>query len=214
MGKVYGYVRPLYEGEKLDKQIRRIKKAYPEAEIIEETELEEYSALNNLWLSVTEKITVVFDSVLRIGRESKAIFLGARFDDVGFVFLKEPYLNADVFRKTLKMLVLEKTAFESDAFECVKWVAIHQIEEAFRQLYKEFQQTHERSKSYKPRGGMKGRKLNVKKADPAKKVIREHCKPLGGSWKVDEIMAEAGISRSTYYKYLNEIKAELEEGNV
>ena len=56
--------------------------------------------------------------------------------------------------------------------------------------------------------GIKGKKLNVKKAIVAKSKIQELSKDFGGSLSDKDLMAIVGVSRNTYYKYKREIMIE------
>ena len=54
-------------------------------------------------------------------------------------------------------------------------------------------------------GGVKGKKLNVKKAVVAKSKIQELSKDFDGSLSDVDLMAIVGVSRNTYYKYKREL---------
>lgn len=54
-------------------------------------------------------------------------------------------------------------------------------------------------------GGVKGKKLNVKKAQHAKEMIKKHSKVFGGTLTDIECMKLIGISNNTYYKYKKEL---------
>ena len=56
-----------------------------------------------------------------------------------------------------------------------------------------------------------GAKLNVKKALPAKEIIRKHNKAFGGSLSNEETWKLAGVSKTTFYKYRKEL---LEEDTI
>ena len=60
-------------------------------------------------------------------------------------------------------------------------------------------------------GQQQGRKLNVKKAGEAKRIIREYSKTFGGSMNDAQIMRLAQVSKPTLYKYKKEIAAEIEQ---
>jgi len=47
--------------------------------------------------------------------------------------------------------------------------------------------------------------LKVKKAEPAKEIIRKHNKDFGGTLNNEETWKLAGISRMTFYKYKKEL---------
>ena len=91
-----------------------------------------------------------------------------------------------------------------------------QIKQAFEQAQKEVDDLHERTRegiqtarlNGKQIGGKTGAKLNVKKAAPAKAIIKQHSKDFGGTLNDAECMKLAGLARNTYYKYKRELKEE------
>lgn len=97
-------------------------------------------------------------------------------------------------------------------------LAERQIKIAFEQSEKEVTDLHQRTKegietarmNGKQIGQQQGRKLHVKKADAAKRIIREYSKTFGGSMNDEQVMRLAQISKPTLYKYKKEIVAELE----
>jgi DNA invertase Pin-like site-specific DNA recombinase len=96
-------------------------------------------------------------------------------------------------------------------------LAKEQIVLAFNQSEKEVQDLHQRTKegiqtarlNGKQIGQQQGKKLNVKKAAPAKEIIRKHSKAFGGTLSDAECMQLAGLARNTFYKYKREIAAQL-----
>jgi DNA invertase Pin-like site-specific DNA recombinase len=95
-------------------------------------------------------------------------------------------------------------------------LAEQQVKLAFAQANKEVMDLRQRTKegietarlNNKQIGGVVGKKLNVKKAQPAKELIRKHSKTFGGTLTDIECMKLIGIANNTYYKY----KKELMEG--
>ncbi len=87
---------------------------------------------------------------------------------------------------------------------------------AFEQAQKEVDLLHQRTKEGmqvakeqgKRIGTPKGAKLNVKKAQEAKKNIREHCVTFGGTLKDIDCRKLAGVSRNSYFKYKKELLEE------
>lgn len=105
---MYGYVRISTKKQSLERQIRNIRAAYPEAMIVEEvytgTSLNrrEWGRLRN---KLKEGDTVVFDSVSRMSRqpteELKPILTYGR--GVNLVFLKlEPTISTAVYAAAVK----------------------------------------------------------------------------------------------------------------
>lgn len=54
-----------------------------------------------------------------------------------------------------------------------------------------------------------GTKLTTKKSVAAKEIIMKHSKDFNGTLNDPDVIKLAGISRNSYYKYKNELKAEL-----
>jgi DNA invertase Pin-like site-specific DNA recombinase len=96
-------------------------------------------------------------------------------------------------------------------------IAKEQVALAFEQAEKEVQDLHQRTKegiqtarlNGKQIGQLQGKKLNVKKAAPAKEIIRKHSKAFGGTLNDAECMRLAGLARNTYYRYKREIAEQL-----
>lgn len=63
-------------------------------------------------------------------------------------------------------------------------------------------------------GQKKGTKLNVKKAAPAKEIIKKHNKDFGGKLTNEETWKLAGISKMTFYKYKKELIYEFNEEEI
>ena len=93
-------------------------------------------------------------------------------------------------------------------------LAEKQIKVAFQQAEKEVQDLHQRTKEGLETARMQGRvgglkkgaKITVKKAEPAKEIIRKHSRDFEGTLTDAECMKLAGVARNTYYKYKAEIK--------
>jgi DNA invertase Pin-like site-specific DNA recombinase len=137
---------------------------------------------------------------------------------VHLVFLKEPHINTDTYRKALAAKV-ELTGDKVDFIlvgvnRYLMELAKEQIRIAFEQSQKEVddlrQRTREGMETAKMNGkqiGQKaGAKLHVKKSDAAKKVIQIYSKDFGGSLSDKDVMKLAGISPNTYYKYKAALK--------
>lgn len=57
-------------------------------------------------------------------------------------------------------------------------------------------------------GRKAGAKIETKKAQATKQIIKKHAKDFGGTLSDPEVIRLAGISRNSYYKYKAELKAE------
>ena len=107
MGKIYGYARISKPQQNIERQIRNIKKEYPDAIIYQEAYTG--TTLNRpRFEKLLEKVgkgdTIIFDSVSRMSRDAEE---GARLyfqlfeKGVTLIFLKEPYINTEVYENSL-----------------------------------------------------------------------------------------------------------------
>ncbi len=222
---MFGYCRISQRKQSIDRQIRNIKAAYPEAVIVQEAftgttiDRKEWSKLFN---KVKKGDTIVFDSVSRMSRNSEE---GCRAYEelynrgVTLIFLKEPHINTDTYKQAIEGLVsLTNTDVDYILEGVNKYLmalAKKQIEIAFEQAEKEVEDLHQRTRegletarlAGKQIGKVKGDTWETKKSKEAKQVILKHSKYFGGSLSDAEVMALTGLARNTYYKYKRELKA-------
>ena len=137
---------------------------------------------------------------------------------VELVFLKEQHINTATYKRALdNQLAMTGTDVDSilEGINKYLWkLAETQIKIAFDQAEKEVQDLHQRTKegietarlNGKQIGQQPGRKLNVKKANKAKQIIKEHSKDFGGSLDDAICMKLAEVSRNTFYRYKKELK--------
>lgn len=104
----YGYCRTSKPKQSIERQIRNIKAAYPDAAIVQEvftrTRLDRPE-----WLKLMRRIQpgdeIVFDSVSRMSGDAKEGF--AAYEElyqkgVNLVYLKEPHINTETYKKALE----------------------------------------------------------------------------------------------------------------
>ena len=220
----YGYCRISKPKQSIDRQIRNIKAAYPNAVIVQEV-FTRTRMDRKEWPKLMKRVsvgdTIVFDSVSRMsGNENEgfAAYQELYERGVSLVFLKEPHINTDTYRKALKNNV-KMTGGSVDYIlkgvnQYLMALAKEQIRLAFVQSEKEVADLHQRTKegletarlSGKQIGGVQGRKLNVKKAASTKEIIRKHSKDFEGTLTDAECMKLCGVARNTFYKYKKEMK--------
>lgn len=225
--KIYGYCRISTAKQSIERQIRNIKSAYPKAVIIEEvytrTRIKERKEWQKLYKKVGAGDTVIFDSVSRMSgnvEDGWTTYEELYNRGVSLVFLKEPHINTDTYKKALQNNV-ELTGDKIDYIlkgvnEYLMALAKEQIRLAFEQSEKEVEDLHQRTKegietarlNGKQIGRQKGDKLITKKSLAAKEVIRKHSKDFNGTLDDAEVIKLAGIARGTYYKYKRELRAE------
>lgn len=233
---IYGYARISTPQQSIQRQIRNILEQYPNARIFEEvftgTKFQGRKELDKLLKFVKADDTIVFDSVSRMSRsadEGAALYEELFQKGVRLVFLKESYVNTDTYKKTLENQIQVKLDTGNTATDNLMNTIIEalnrytmelakeQVKLAFAQAQKEVDDLHQRTKEGiqtarlegKQIGGVKGAKLNVKKASPAKELIRKHNKDFGGSLNDVDTMKLVRVARNTYYKYKKEVKEEL-----
>ena len=226
---IYGYCRVSTQSQNIERQVRNILAVFPDAEIIREvytgTTFQGRDKLEKLLKKVRRDDTIVFDSVSRMTRSAEegfALYQVLFNKGVHLVFLKEPHINTNTYRKALAAKV-ELTGDKVDFIlqgvnQYLMELAKEQIHIAFEQSQKEVddlrQRTREGMETAKMNGkqiGQKaGAKLHVKKADAAKKAIQRYSKDFGGSLPDKDVMKLAGISPNTFYKYKAELKTEKE----
>lgn len=226
--KIYGYARISRPQQSIDRQIRNIKSAYPDAVIVQEaytgTRLDRPEWLK-LYKNLKTGDMIVFDSVSRMSRNAEEgfeLYENLYQNGVSLVFLKEPHINSDTYKKAVTNQIAmtgNKVDLILDGInQYLMELAKEQIRIAFDQAEKEVQDLHQRTKegietarlNGKQIGQLPGRKLNVKKAALAKEKIKKHSRDFGGMLSDVECMQLAGLSRNTYYKYKRELKAEGE----
>lgn len=222
----YGYCRKSKPKQNIERQIRNVKAAYPDAVIIEEA----YTGTtinrkewNKLYKAVNAGDTIIFDSVSRMSRNAEEGFTAYQElynRGVELVFLKEPHINTATFKKAMETAVpMTGTTVDYILEGINKYLmalAKEQIIIAFNQAEKEVQDLHQRTKegietarlNGKQIGQKPGAKLVTKKSIAAKEEIRKHSKDFGGSLNDVDCMKLTGLARNTYYKYKRELKSE------
>ena len=223
---MYGYCRISQKKQSIERQIRNIKEAYPEAVIIEEA----YTGTtinrkewNKLFSKVKAGDTIIFDSVSRMSRNADEGFTA--YEElynrgVRLVFLKEPHINTDTYKQALDSNIKLTGGNVDFILEGVNKylmaLAKEQIKIAFNQASKEVEDLRQRTKegletarlAGKQIGMVEGTKLTTKKSITAKEIIRKHSKDFSGTLTDADVMTLTGLSRNTYYKYKRELKEE------
>lgn len=230
MGKIYGYARISKPQQNIERQIRNIKKEYPDAIIYQEAYTG--TTLNRpRFEKLLEKVgkgdTIIFDSVSRMSRDAEEgtrLYFQLFEKGVTLIFLKEPYINTEVYENSLGDKIKLTGTNVDEIFKGLnnyfRALAAEQIRLAFEQAEKEVKDLHQRTKegmetarqNEKQIGQKKGTRLCVKKKEPIKAIIRKHAKCFGGELSDVEVMslisAHGGIAGNTYYKYKRELLLE------
>lgn len=221
----YGYTRISKPKQSIDRQIRNIKAAFPNAVIIQEVYTR--TSLNRKeWIKLYNKVksgdTIIFDSVSRMSGNAVDGF--AAYEElynkgVNLVFLKEPHINTDTYKAALeKNIALTGNSVDYILEGVNKYLmalAKEQIRLAFEQSEKEVQDLHQRTKegietarlNGKQIGQKQGAKLDTKKSKAAKEIIQRYSKDFDGQLEDQAVIKLAEISRNTFYKYKRELRA-------
>lgn len=233
---IYGYCRISRKSQNIDRQIRNITAAYPEAHIVKEaftgTKIEGRKELDKLLKVLKSGDTVIFDSASRMSRNAEeAINLYEELfsKDINLIFLKEPHINTETYKRALESQIeisLNTGNAATDNFiqsiiESLNRYTIElakeQIKLVFDQAQKEVDDLHQRTAegiitarmNGKQIGQVKGAKLTTKKSIAAKEIIKRHSIDFNGSLEDADVIKLTGISRNTYYKYKKEIRKEI-----
>lgn len=224
-GSIYGYCRISKPTQDITRQERNIIKHDSRAIISKEaftgttTDRPEYKRLLK---KLHHGDIIIFDSVSRMSRNSEEgvkDYMELYQQGIELVFLKEPYINTEVYKKAMEKQ-LEATGHEiADLYikatnEALKLLAKDQIIIAFNQAEKEVKDLQERTKeglkTAKAKGVILGRtegtKIETTKSKEAKEIIKKHYKSMGGTLGAEDLQTLTRISRNTFFKYVKELK--------
>ena len=223
---IYGYARISSSKQNIERQVRNIEREYPGAVIIREaytgTKIDR-KEWNKLFSMARADDTIVFDSVSRMSRNADdgfAVYEELYTRGVSLVFLKEPHISTDTYKRGLERTVpMTGTSVDyilSGINRYLLELAREQIRLAFEQAEKEVEDLHQRTRegietarlNGKQIGQRPGARLITKKSVEAKKIISRHSKDFGGSLSDMEVMKLTGLARNTFYKYKRELRTE------
>ncbi len=222
---IYGYTRISTKRQSIDRQIRNIKSAYPEAYIIQEaytgTKIDRPN-FSRLLCRLRVGDTIVFDSVSRMSRNAEEgfkLYEELYSKNIDLIFLKEPQINTTTY-KTAKEKAIPLTNTSVDYIleginKYLMELAREQISLAFEVAQKEVDDLHQRTKeglitaklNGKRLGHSKNTPLITKKSIECKKMILKHSKDFGGSLSDIECIELCNCSRKSFYKYKQELKS-------
>ena len=230
MGKEYAYARISRKTQKIERQIENLTKAYPDARIYQEaytgTKTEGRKEFKRMLAAVKPGDTIIFDSVSRMSRNADdgiKLYMELYDKDVNLVFLKESYINTDVYKESIQQTIAATGNEIADIYieatnKVIKLLAEQQIRKAFEQAEKEVQDLHERTREGireakrkgKQVGRVTGMTVTTKKSLEAKRLMQEYRRDFGGTLNdidtMTQIRARVGkLSRNSYYKYKKEL---------
>lgn len=222
----YGYCRISKPKQIIERQIRNIKATYPDAVIIQEIftrtrmDRKEWQKLMKI---IKPGDWIIFDSVSRMSGNAEEGF--AEYErlysmEVTLVFLKEPHINTETYKKALETNI-QLTGSNVDYIlqgvnEYLMELAKEQIRIAFEQSEKEVTDLHQRTRegiqtarlNGKQIGRKPGAAIKTQKSIEKKKIILKHSKDFNGTLNDSDVMVLTGLARNTYYKYKRELKDE------
>lgn len=223
MGTIYGYCRISTNKQNIERQVRNISATYPTAVIVKEVytgKTIERPAFDRLIKKIRGGDTIIFDSVSRMSRNAEEgfkLYEQLFREEVNLIFLKEPYINTETYKKAINNSV-PLTGTKVDLIlqgvnSYLMELAREQIIIAFEQSEKEVtdlrQRTREGLITAKLMGHQVGRKEGdvyvSKKSVKYKGVIKKHSKDFSGTLNDVELMQLTGLSRNTFYKYKREL---------
>ena len=221
----YGYCRISTSKQNIERQVRNIQAEFPDAIIVREVytgfSFQGRKALEKLLSVVSAGDTIIFDSVSRMSRNAEEgfrLYEELYNKDVSLVFLKEPHINTDTYKRAM----LNQVRMTGDKVDVILeglnryllLLAKEQILIAFDQAEKELTDLRQRTRegietarlNGKQIGHKTGSTYETRKAKQAKDIIRKHNVSFGGSLTNEETIKQAGISKKTFYKYKRELK--------
>lgn len=220
----YGYCRISTGKQNIERQERNILGPFPDAVIVKETytgtkiDRKEWNKLESI---VKSGDVIVFDSVSRMSRNAEEGFeTYEKLFNLGveLVFLKEPHINTETYKKAMGNRVQLTGNTVDIILEAINKylleLAKDQIMIAFDQAEKEVSDLRQRTReglvtarmNGKQIGQKQGVKLTTRKSIESKEIIKRHSKDFSGTLNDSELMKLTGLSRNTFYKYKKEIK--------
>ncbi len=231
---LYGYCRISKKSQSIDRQVRNIKEEYPHSVIIQEaftgTKINR-PEWSKLYKKLQNGDIVIFDSVSRMSRNSEegfSLYKELFEKGISLVFLKEHHIDTDSYKKAMQGIVDINISSGDSATDnlihgimsAINKFMMNKVEQdiykAFEQSEKEVMDLHQRTKegietarlNGKQIGLPKGTKLVTKKSIQAKEQILKYNKSFNGSLNNEDTWKLIGISKTTFYKYKEEMLTE------
>ena len=233
MDKEYGYCRISTGKQNIERQVRNILAAYPSAIIVKETftgtKFQGRKELDKILSKIQTGDTIIFDSVSRMSRNAEegfSLYEELFTKGVNLVFLKEPHINTDTYRKAIESKL--QIAFDSGDIatdelmrsiiealnKYIMRLAKKQIQLAFDQAEKEVADLRQRTREGIETARLNGKQIGQKGGTTfvTKKSIeaKKYNKTFGGSLNNEETRKLLDISKMTFYKYKDELLHESE----
>lgn len=231
---VFGYARVSTNTQSIERQVRNIRKLYPNANVYQEaytgTKLQGRKELDRLLHIVRQGDTIVFDSASRMSRNvTDAMKLYQELFEKGIEleFIKEPHINTATYRQALNKQIkatIDTGNNATDTFvnsiiqalnKYTVDLATEQVRLCFGQAEKEVMDLRQRTRegietarrNGKQIGTVEGATLTTKKSIDIKDKMLKSCIAFGGNLTDKEFMDMSHIARNTFYKYKRELLA-------
>ena len=233
---LYGVARISTRKQSIDRQVRNITEKYPTAKMIKETytgtKLEGRKEFEKLLKIIQKEDTIVFDEVSRMSRnkeEGCSLYEDLFNKGVNLIFLKEPHINTEVYKRALENQIKIRLETGNKATDDLinsiidalnKFtieLAKEQIRIAFDKAQAEVDRLHQRTSeglitakvNGKRVGQPKGATFETKKSKKVKEQIIKYCKDFDGSLSDTDCRKLVGVAKNTYFKYKREIKESI-----
>lgn len=239
MNNTWAYCRVSTPRQSIERQVRNAKNFDPDCIVIKEvytgTKFQGRDEFNTLLRRVRPGDTIIFDSVSRMSRnaeEGYSTYMDLYNRSIDLVFLKEPHINTAEFRANVTELkrrtVQDLGISDNDVSDLVHGIMSvlekyqlrmleRSIELAFRQSEKEVIDLRQRTreglitarKNGSQIGSRKGIRKVTQKSISAKEYIQKHSRHFNGALTNEQCWKLCGISKTSFYKYINELKSEM-----
>lgn len=191
----YGYCRISRPKQSIERQIRNIKAQYQDSVIVQEV-FTRTRMDRRQWQLLMKRVkagdTIIFDSVSRMSGNAEEGF--AAYEElfnrgVTLVFLKEPHINTDTYKKALENNVQLTGSNVDYILEGVNRylmeLAKEQIRLAFEQSEKEVEDLHQRTREGIETAKLNGKQIGRKKGrqdyhEEEPRSQRDHQEALQG----------------------------------
>lgn len=227
---IYGYARISKKTEHIERQIRNISKAYPDAQIEKEVYTGRTLA-RPVFTSLLKKLqrgdTLILDAVSRFSRNSEdgfELYKNLYRRGINIIFLKQPQMNTDAYRGSVENridLTVNSGDKATDKFltglsdilnDYMMDIVERQFKITFDQAESEVKNLSQRTKegietariNGKTLGRPVGTRIETTKAKRTKALIMSQSKAFGGTYKDVDLIELAGVNKETYYKYKKE----------
>lgn len=227
---VIGYARISRISQNIDRQIENLKNYNKDITLFQEAyssrtiDRPQFQKMLNFVEKEIKKgnrIKIVFDSVSRMSRDAEEgsnLYYELEEKGIELVFLNEPYINTETYRKALELSLPETDNKMIEAIlngikQAFRIKAKEDIKLAFMQAEKELLDIRERTKQglreAKAKGKQIGRKegaqIETKRSIEVREKLLKHSKKFGGSMTDKEFMEAFNVSKTTLVKYKREL---------